>query len=301
MNPDESETFTLHSSSFRLAFQRRRVNRRFAFRSYEMMRLHMPLHAMLRLLTAGLLSAFCLSTPALAAKKHTLLVVFTHGDDVTAIAPLLAKSSAEGHAVYYAIFPGVQAADEGGKELNCGARALGVKETFSMRGPAGDNNVTAKAVAERLIEIINGTKPDVIVTWGPDGVTGHGRHILVGNVVTRLFQQQLLLKHKPRKLYYVAYPESRFPEKRLPFGEIADVNGPFGTVSDALITTKVDGSRYLKQAREAIACFTSTLENNEVWQRTWSERIATTLSGTVFLRLVMPATGGRETDIFKGL
>ena len=261
----------------------------------------MCLHRMLRLLALSFLLAFCLSANTLTAKKHTLLVVFTHGDDVASIVPLLAKSAAEGHTVYYAIFPGVQAADEAGKELNCGARALGVKQTFVMRGPAGDNNATARVVAERLIEIINETKPDVVVTWGPDGSTGHGRHILVGNVVTRLFQQQALLKHQPRKLYYVAFPESRFPETRLPFGQIADVDGPFGTVSDAFITTRVDGSRYLKKAREAIACFTTTQENNEVWQRKWSERVATTLGGTVFLRLVMPAKEGRETDIFKGL
>ena len=261
----------------------------------------MPIHIILRRLAVGVLLVLCLTHPASAAKKHTLLVVFTHGDDVASIVPLLAKSSAEGHTVHYAIFPGVQAADEAGKELNCGARALGVKQTFVRRGPAGDNNATARVVAERLIEIINETKPDVIITWGPDGTTGHGRHILVGNVVTRLFQQQALLKHKPRKLYYVAFPESRFPETRLPFGQIADVDGPFGTVSDAFITTRVDGSRYLKQAREAIACFTTTQENNEVWRRKWSERVATTLGGTVFLRLVMPAKEGRETDIFKGL
>ena len=261
----------------------------------------MPLYRMLRLLALSLLLAFCLSANTLAAKKHTLLVVFTHGDDVASIVPLLAKSSAEGHTVYYAIFPGVQAADEAGKELNCGAQVLGVKQTFAMRGPAGDNNETARAVAERLIEIINETKPDVIITWGPDGLTGHGRHILVGNVVTRLFQQQALLKHKPRKLYYVAYPESRFPETRLPFGQIADVDGPFGTVSDAFITTRVNGSRYINQAREAIACFTTTQENNVAWQRKWSDRVATTLGGTVFLRLAMPANSGREIDIFKGL
>jgi LmbE family N-acetylglucosaminyl deacetylase len=265
------------------------------------MRLQMPLPTVRRLLSVSLLLAWSLPLTTSAAKKYTLLVVLTHGDDVASIAPLLAKSSAEGHAVYYAIFPGVQAADEAGKELNCGARALGVKETFVMRGPAGDNNATAKAVAERFIEILNETKPDVVVTWGPDGLTGHGRHILVGNVVTRLFQQQALLKHKPRKLYYVAYPESRFPEARLPFGQVADVNGPFGTVSDALITTRVDGRRYLRQVGEAIACFTTTQERNEVWQRKWSERVIMTLGGTVFLRLVMPAQRGGETDIFKGL
>jgi LmbE family N-acetylglucosaminyl deacetylase len=70
-----------------------------------------------------------------------------------------------------------------------------------------------------MIELVNHTKPDVIVTWGPDGLTGHPRHVLVSNVVTRVFQQQRVLEHKPRKLYYIAYPESRFHSTGLPFGE----------------------------------------------------------------------------------
>ena len=68
------------------------------------------------------------------------------------------------------------------------------------------------------------------------------------------------------------------------------------------ITTKVDSSRYLKQTRKAIACHTIPKgESNKQWQRQWYDRIATILSGTVFLRIVLPALNGRETDIFKGL
>jgi LmbE family N-acetylglucosaminyl deacetylase len=276
----------------------------------------MPLRTVLRLLGAGCLLVFCLTHTTFAAKKYTLLVVLTHGDDNVAIAPLLAKYTSEGHSVYYATFTGVQ--DPSGVEgspareqLLCASRALGVRETFVMRGPGGAERpvVVIAAVAARLTELINQTKPDVIITWGPDGLTGHPRHTMVSEVVTRVVQQQGLLKHKPRKLYYIAYPESLLPDTRLPFGEIAagntqgaDMAGPFGTVSDTFITTKVDGRRYLKKTREAIACHTTPKgESNKQWQEEWSERLATTLGGTVFLRLVLPAPRGRETDIFKGL
>lgn len=276
----------------------------------------------LRLLGASCLLLFCFTQSTFASKKHTLLVVLTHGDDKLAIAPLLAKYSSEGHAVNFAVFTGLQdPAGEPGtparEQLMCASRALGVKETFVMRARAGDANATArrveraeeKAVAERLIEIINETKPAVIITWGPDGLTGHPLHIRVGNVVTRLFQQQALLRHTPRKLYYIAYPETRLPDTRLPFGVLAAgsdmgeaLAGPFGTVSDIFITTKVDGSRHLNQTREAIACHTIPKgESNKEWQNEWYKRLATTLGGTVSLRLVLPASSGRETDVFKGL
>jgi LmbE family N-acetylglucosaminyl deacetylase len=274
----------------------------------------MSLGPVLRLLGASCLLVSCFTQAAFAAKKYTLLVVLTHRDDNVSIAPLLAKYTAEGHAVHYAMFTGVQdpTGDPGSParvELMCASRALGVQETFVMRGPAGNDQLVVKAVAERLIEIINQTKPDVIITWGPDGLTGHPRHVLVGNAVTRVFQQQALLKHKPRKLYYIAYPEARLPDSRLPFGAIVsgsdrgeELAGPFGTVSDTFVTTKVDGSRHLKQTREAIACHTIPKgESNQEWQKDWYERLATTLGGTVSLRLALPASGGRETDIFKGL
>ena len=280
----------------------------------------MSLRSIIRLLFAGGLLV-CLTGVALAATKHTVLVVMTHRDDHLAIAPLLAKYAAEGHTVHFAMFTGLQdptpePGSPGREELMCASRVLGVKETFVMRAPTGganasprDANVTAKAFAERMIEIIDQTRPDVIVTWGPDGLTGHPGHILVSNLITRVFQQQALLKHRPRKLYYVAYPETRLPDKRLPFGVLASgsdrgeaLAGPFGTVSDIFITTRIDGRPHLKQVREAIACFTIPKgELNKEWQNEWYERLATTLGGTVFLRLVMPASSGRGTDIFKGL
>src|SRR5215203_5045790 len=110
-----------------------------------------------------------ISSSNIFAKKNTLLVVLTHGDDIVSIAPLVAKSAAEGHTVYYAMFTGMQdpsgvEGSQGQKDVNCGAKALSVKDTFVMRGPAGEGQATQKAIAERLIEIINDTKPDVIIT-----------------------------------------------------------------------------------------------------------------------------------------
>jgi len=185
----------------------------------------------------------------------------------------------------------------------CASRALGVRETFVLRNPAGELQQIVAAVAGRLIELINQTKPDVLITWGPDGFTGHFRHIMVGGVVTRVFQQQGLLKHKPRKLYNIAFPEARFPDTRLPFSaKASDEAGPLGAVSEKFITTEVDGNRYMKQTRGAIACHTLPIrESDKVWRQEWHQRLETTLGGKVFLRLALPAPRGPETDIFKGL
>jgi LmbE family N-acetylglucosaminyl deacetylase len=246
---------------------------------------------------------------AAAAKKHVLLVVLTHGDDSVAISPLMARYASRGHTVDYVAFTGLEdlAGDENSPargEVLCASRALGVHETFVMRGPEGVGFDTQSAVAVRLIAIINQTKPDVIITWGVDGANGNPRHLLVSNVVTRVFQKQTLLTHQPHKLYYIAMPESRFPTDRGDFG-IGDNTGPFlATVTDRFITTRVDGTRYLTRAREAIACHTTAhgqYPTNADWREAWVTHVTRTLGGTVFLRLAMPAPTRRETDIFDGL
>jgi LmbE family N-acetylglucosaminyl deacetylase len=267
-----------------------------------------------RFTTLGLFASIialllCGHPGAAAAKKHVLLVVLTHGDDNVALAPLMARYSTEGHTVDYAMFTGLQ--DLSGEENSpargevlCASRALGVHETFVMRGPEGVGFDTQSAIAVRLIALIDQTKPDVIVTWGVDGVNGNPRHLLVSNVVTRVFQKQTLLTHQPHKLYYIAMPESRFPTDRGDFG-IGNNTGPFlATVTDRFITTRVDGTRYLAQAREAIACHTTAhgqYSTNADWQQAWATHMTKTLRGTVFLRLAIPVNTRRETDIFDGL
>ena len=266
----------------------------------------MSLRVSSRFVTALFILATCCSLAAVAATKHVLLVVLTHGDDDVSIAPLMARYAAEGHTVYYAMFTGVQdlAGQEGSPargEALCASKALGVRDTFIMRGPAGEGFDAIAAIAGRLVAIVDQMKPDVIVTWGPDGLTGHPRHILVSNVVTRVFQQRRLLAFAPRKLYYIAFPESRYPGKP-DFSRITDE--AFGTVTDDLITTTVDGRRFLRQANAAITCHTlpqGGYDTNSQWQQAWLDHTSKTLRGMVFLRRVFPAVGQRETDIFGGL
>jgi LmbE family N-acetylglucosaminyl deacetylase len=261
---------------------------------------------------------FCFANAAFA-KKHTVLIVLSHADDFMSIAPLIPKYAAEGHAVYYLALPGSQDSTEmvmGGKkftQMQCATAALGFREATAFVDPNEGMRVSEmlRSVgwsARHIIEAIDRTKPDVVITWGPDGLTGHPRHIQVANTVTRVFQQQSLLEHKPRKLYYITYPESLVPDARIPLGVMAagsDVSneaGPFGTTTDGFITTVINAKDYLKQTRTALACLTFPKGNeNKVWQEQWYERLAVTLGGKVFLRLVLPASDKRETDIFKGL
>jgi LmbE family N-acetylglucosaminyl deacetylase len=247
--------------------------------------------------------------------KHSLLIILCHADDFISIAPLIPKYAAEGHSVNYLALTGKMDSSEmvnGGSkyaQMLCATTALGFQQVTAFADPNDEGMRSVAWNGRLIIEAINRVKPDVIITWGPDGLTGNMRHVLVGNIVTRVFQQQRLLKHKPRKLYYITYPESLLPDDRTPIGVMAagsNANnseaGPFGTISDDFITTVIDGKNYLKQTRAALACLTFPKRaENMIWQEEWYKRLATTLSGNVYLRLVYPVSEGKETDIFKGL
>jgi hypothetical protein len=132
-----------------------------------------------------------------------------------------------------------------------------------------------------------------------DGLINLHDHPL-STVVTRVFQEQLLFAYKPRKLYYIGYPASRFPNHAV-FGSISE---KLTGVSDGFITTRIDGSGFLQQTRDAIACHTTPrggFSSNSEWQQAWIDNVITTLGGRAFLRLVFPVGGSSEADIWKGL
>ncbi len=124
-----------------------------------------------------------------------LLAVFAHPDDETVCAGVLARAVANGWEVRV-IFAtaGDAGADVSGRNLKGAAlgkereregasalAALGVKRPPSFLG-FGDGTVARSRtqVKERLIKELGGLKPDVILTFGPDGFTGHADHIAVG-------------------------------------------------------------------------------------------------------------------------
>lgn len=227
--------------------------------------------------------------------KHSVLAFFAHPDDETSAGPLLARCAAEGHEVYLASITSGQkgfrphfnmpAGDQLGAvredELRSAARALGINEPYLLGFE--DQGISTQAVAEevaaRLRRIIEETKADVLLTWGPDGITGHPDHRMASNIAAVVFGQQGRLAHKPRKLYFVVFPESRF------------------------VTAEIDCREYLAPALAAIRC------HRTQWRPERMAEVhgmyARVFEGRVFLRLAMSRVPGRregrESSIVEGL
>jgi len=156
------------------------------------------------------------------------------------------------------------------------------------------------AIVARLREIIAQVQPDVIVTFGPDGVTGHADHRAVGLMVSEIFQG-LDPVHPtgpaPAKLYYVTLPASRLAQ--------APKNAPVMTsamVADAYITTVVDAHDGLAAAARAEECYKSQYRPEEI--KFINGLMADLLGGNISLRRAYVRTGQTNTpenDVFQKL
>ena len=248
--------------------------------------------------------------------RHSLLAFFSHPDDEIPVGSLLARCAAEGHDVYVVSITSGQkgyrphfdmpAGDELGAvreaELRCSARALGIHEPFLLgfQDQGISTHDAAQEVAARLREIIGRTRPEVVLTWGPDGITGHPDHRMTSNIATIVLQQHSLLAWKPSKLYYLAFPESRFAANPDPLNR----KRPFLTVSDEFITTEIDCREHLEPVLNAIRC------HKTQWRPERMEQVhgfyAEVFEGRVHLRLALSRVplrqdGQREQSIFEGL
>lgn len=157
---------------------------------------------------------------------RTLVAVFAHPDDERIVGPLLARYAGEGHAVYLVIatdgskgvreHAGVPAGDSlahvRAGEARCATEELGIHPPILLG--LEDAGLASFASLARLRQearrVFRDLEPDVIISFGPEGGTGHPDHRLVGAVVTEVVQTGG--EGIPSALYYPSLPAERMEE-----------------------------------------------------------------------------------------
>jgi len=247
------------------------------------------------------------AAPLWAAPRQTVLAIWSHPDDETSIGCLLAKLAREGNDVWQVAItsgqkgftPNTKITDgaELGRvretELRCSAGQLGVHEPILLgyQDQGISTPPVMREILDRLREIIDQKKPDVIITWGPEGLTGHPDHRTTSSLATEIFQQRARLKHQPKKLYYVAFPDSLAETLLKAF------NAPLRTTADEFITTRIDcGEEDLAAAYRSIQCHKTQWSAQLMKSRDQLQR--ETLAGRVYLRLALGA-GKQERSLFE--
>ncbi len=203
--------------------------------------------------------------PRAGAQAHgagPVMAIFAHPDDERVVAPMLHRLARSGREVHLVIATdgakgvrphsgftaGKALADARALEAACAAKRIGVRE-LHMIGleDAGLANFTALGrLRAELTTLLSTVKPAVIITFGPEGGTGHPDHRLVGDVVTEIVQRDTLAN--PVMLFY-----AQLPAERLRTAPRASP-GVIG-VADSLLTVRVPFEEQdLVAGREEYAC-----------------------------------------------
>jgi len=229
-----------------------------------------------------------------AQAKGPILAVFAHPDDERVIGPLLSRLAREGRETHliiatdgakgirdYAHIPaGPQLAAVRTKEATCAANALAVDKLHLLGLPDGglaSFDVLGK-LRNDIKAVIDSVKPVAIITFGPEGGTGHPDHRLVGDVTTQIIQADsryanvdLLFASLPTELLRTA-PRAN-----------PTVNG----MTQALLTVRVPfEDRDLAAGRAEFACHKSQYTPTEM--AAVNAYLAHAWNGTVWMR---PYTG----------
>jgi len=258
--------------------------------------------AMRVLLAASLLlCATWLQTSAAAqTRARTLVALLAHADDESAASPVLARYAREGAQIYLIIASDgsagsgsqtyLQRPDSGPvgdalvkartDEARCAASALGVRDPILLGFPdgkfgdyPGDRGLLAR-LTERIAQEIERLHPDVVITWGPDGGTGHPDHRLVSDIASQL--QRAGAAGMPERLFYMYLPVEAFralnpqrgePPMLIPQAKYFTVRVPFEP-------------RDLEAAQKSMACHGSQFTPEAlqrllpVMRQAWNGKIA---------------------------
>jgi LmbE family N-acetylglucosaminyl deacetylase len=238
-----------------------------------------------------------------AQARRPIVAVFAHPDDERVIGPLLSRLAREGRETHlviatdgskgvrdFANIPaGAELAAARTKEANCAANRLGVRQLHLLGLPDGglaSFEVLAK-LRSGLAAIIDSVKPAAIITFGPEGGTGHPDHRLVGNVTTQIVQSDA--RYANIDLLYASLPAERL---RTAPPANPTVNG----IAEALLTVRVPfEERDLVAGREEFACHRTQYMPAEM--DAVNKYLAHAWNGTVWLR---PWNGTlRDPGIFR--
>ena len=148
--------------------------------------------------------------------KDVIVVVLAHPDDESfGMGGTLARYAAQGAAVHLVLatrgeagIPGTDSSRAGAlreAEARAACAILGVRSLDFLGYLDGQlSQVDVESAVDRLTARLRLLRPEVVITYGLDGVSGHPDHIAVGLWTTMAYDRLCTEPGGPRMLYYLA-------------------------------------------------------------------------------------------------
>jgi LmbE family N-acetylglucosaminyl deacetylase len=262
-----------------------------------------------------------------------LLCMFAHPDDESlGNGGILAKYAAEGIETSLIVatrgergwwgneeeYPGLEAFGKRREaEVRAAAKVLGLRQVEFLDYVDGelDQADPAEAIA-RIVGHLRRVRPDVVVTFGPDGAYGHPDHIAICQFTTAALVQAAnpnaldessLAPHGVSKLYYMVATQQLLEAYQSVFGELVmhidgmerrGVGWP-----EWAITTRIDTQTYRQTVWEAVLCHESQLSVYRQLEHVSQVDQEELWDSQTYYRALSLVNGGRsvEEDLFEGL
>lgn len=265
-------------------------------------------------------------------KQLRLLCVLPHPDDESlGVGGVLARYAAEGIETYLLTatrgqrgwfntmgpYPGEQSLGETREgELRAAVEVLGVKELTLLDYVDGDiDQADPGVIVPEIASHIRRVRPQVVVTFGPEGVYGHPDHIAISQFATAAvvvaassdFERDSQPAHRVDKLYYLVETKPVIDRYEQVFGELAmNIDGVERRSTgweEWAVTTRVDTRPHWKQVLDAVTCHSTQLPGLDALIQLPEEQQIELWGEQTFYRAFSLVNGGRgaETDLFAGL
>jgi len=266
------------------------------------------------------------------AEPLKLMCVFAHPDDETlGTGGTLAKYAAEGVETYLVTAtrgergwhteqgnPGLEGLGKRREaELRAAANVLGLKEVNFLDYIDGDlDKANPVEAIGKIVAHVRRVKPQVAITFGPDGAYGHPDHIAIAQFTTAAVMRAADATyhdsagqppHTVSKLYYMVENKDTIGPFIEQFGDIVmpvdGVNRSVVVWPDWTITTRLNTKEYAATVFQAILCHKTQLPSLRGIEHLSEERQQLMLDAQTYYRVFSLVNGGRsvEHDLFEGL
>src|SRR5436305_15183421 len=202
-------------------------------------------------------------------------------------------------------------------ELRAAASVLGVCEVSLLGYCDGElDRANPTEAIGKIVAQLRRVRPDVVVTFAPDGAYGHPDHIAICQFTTAAIVQAAqpaalpasdLAPHGVAKLYYMVATQQLLDAYQSVFGELVmHIDGKerrgVGWPEWA-ITTRIDTQTYRQTVWEAVLCHESQLSVYRQLEQVSQEYQEELWDSQSYYRALSLVNGGRrvEEDLFEGL
>jgi len=266
-------------------------------------------------------------------KPYKLMCVLAHPDDeALATGGILARYAASGVQTYLimatrgergwpgtpATYPGPQKLGEMREaELRAAARVLGLSEVVFLDYQDGDlDRADFDQALARVVTHVRRVRPDVVVTFDPNGMYGHPDHIAISQLSTtavvaaadpHYHDLTAGTPHRVAKLYHRVFSQAEQVAYEATFGRLVmpvdRVERRFTAWPEWAITTRIETAAYWQRVWQAVACHRTQIPNLRKLEALPAAYHARLWAEQTFYRAMSLVNGGREVedDLFAGL